>query len=170
MGNDDSVKLSYTYYHENINGMLTPVDVYGVVDRNYINEFLAGKFLEEQVLSMDQSVKADNVYSWCIENPLYGELIVVPKGTSVDDIRKAIEDNRVEEILLKEGSVIMCVDITSYKSGTAYLSYINEKNAAKGYCNMWLREGGTSAYPYGAVLKMALGEHTYYEYEISGTH
>ncbi len=170
MEENDSVTLSYTYYYENENGELTPVDVYGVKDRNYIDELLTGKFVEEQELSVEACTKIGNVSSWCVNNPLYKELVVVRKGTSVDDIQEAIRTGRVEDIMLKGGSVIVCIDITSHKVYVPHLSYINEINAQKGYCNMWLREGGTKAYPYGAVLKITLGESTYYEYEISGTH
>ena len=167
---NDSVKISYAYYYEDVNGELMPVDVYGVKDRNYIDEFLAGKFVDEQVLYIDKCEKKENVSLWNIENPLYGELVVVKKGTSVEDIQEAIKRGKTEDIMLKQGFVIVSVDITSYKENVPYLSYINEINAVKGYCNKWTAEGGTDAYPYGTVLKIALGNHTYYEYEISGTH
>ncbi len=167
----DSVRLNYTYYFEGKDGVLVPVDVYGVKSRNYIDELIAEKFVEEEILADDICNTSDNISKWSVTNKLYEDIIVVPKGTSLDDLKEAIKDNNAEELIYKDGSVIVCVDITSYKGDVAHLSYINEENASKGYCNMWLREGGgSSSYPYGAVVKITMDEEGYYDYEVSGTH
>ena len=50
------------------------------------------------------------------------------------------------------------------------MKYINEANGKKGYCNMWLTEGGRSITPYGMLFKIGQPEDSYYDYEISGTH
>ena len=94
----------------------------------------------------------------------------MPQGTTAEDIKAAITSNRMADICISSGAVVVCVDIVRLKAETPYLSYINEENAKKGYCNMWLKEGGTDKYPYGAVARIELGEDTYYDYEVSGTH
>lgn len=170
MFGSDYVKIEYTYYHENKDGVLTPVDVYGVRDRNYINGVVTGKFVDSKLLMTDTCVKNGNVATWSTDHELYGEVLVVPKGTESSYIQEMLEKDRANEILLDGGFIIVCVDIISYKEDKPYLSYTNEINASKGFCNMWLREGGSESYPYGAVVKIPLGDITYYDYEISGTH
>lgn len=172
---EDVVKLKYTYYHEDANGELTPVDVYGIRDRDAFNDLLSSKFMEHQEISTDGTgcIQDGNISKWITTIPLYTDHVVVPKGTELEKIEQAIKSNSLEELSFSEGSVVVCVDIVSYKKDIPHLSYINEENAAKGYCNMWLREGGTSNYPYGAVIKLKLKDYVdgeYYEYEISGTH
>ena len=170
----DTVEIKYSYYHEDENGVLTPVDVYGVSDRNYLDGVITGKYVESETFAWDSCEIAGNEddkrLRWSTDICLYDELLVVPQGTTQEDIQAAVRENRMQDICHSAGSVIVCVDIVSYKAGVPYLSYINEENAKNGYCNMWLWEGGTQSYPYGAVIKIELGDYMYYDYEVSGTH
>lgn len=170
MSASDYVRIDYTYYYEDADGVLMPVDVYGIKDRNYIDNFILERFKESETLSMDMCTKTGNISEWSVSNPVYMELVAVPCGTNITDVEQALKDNKLDMLFYKGGSIIVCADITSFKDEEAHLSYINEENAVKGYCNMWLREGGTDKYPYGAVVKIGLGEDTYYDYEVSGTH
>lgn len=164
MTEEDTVEIKYSYYYEDKNGMLIPVEIYGVEGRNYLDGVITGGFDDSKILTFHEDG------CWSTDFLLYDELLVVPQGTSTEDIQAAIRENRMQDICFSAGSVIVCVDIVSYKDGAPYLSYINEENAKRGYCNRWLIEGGTESYPYGAVLKIELGEHGYYDYEVSGTH
>lgn len=184
MSESDYVEIKYTYYHEDKDGILTPVDVYGVEGRNYIDGVIAGKFVDKEVLTYSVDINKENEegsvdgsddynihkLKWTTKHQLYNELLIVSKGTSIEEIKEAVVKDRMGDLCLRGGSIIVCTDITSYKDGVPHLSYINEENAKKGYCNMWLKEGGTAGYPWGAVLKIGLGDYTYYDYEISGTH
>ena len=173
ISDEDVVKLEYTYYHEDADGKLTPVDVYGIRDRETFNDLLSSKLMEHQELITDGTgcTQDGNISKWLTTIPLYTDHVVVPKGTELEKIEQAIKSNSLEGLSFSEGSVVVCVDIVSYKKEIPHLSYINQENAAKGYCNMWLREGGTSRYPYGAVVKLKLKDYVDKEYyEVSGTH
>ena len=98
------------------------------------------------------------------------EFIVVPVGITADDIKKAVREDKINAILVDGGSLIVAAEFVRYKGDKAYLDYINEKNSKNGYCNMWLYEGGSTEYGYGAVIKYGLAECDYYDYEVMGTH
>lgn len=176
---NDTVEIRYSYYHEDKDGALTPVHVYGVKDRNYLDGVITGGFADKEILtfsynggyeSNEENQHNESSVIWSTDIQLYEELLVVPRDISAEDIKVAIRENRMQDICLSGGAVIVCADIISCKEGVPYLSYINEENAKKGYCNMWLKEGGGERYPYGAVLRLSLGDYTYYDYEVSGTH
>ena len=107
---------------------------------------------------------------WKKVNTLPEEFIVVREGITGEDIKQAVIAGKIGDIIIKDQSLYIAAEFVRMKEGNAYISYINESNAKKGYCNMWLREGGRDKAPYGIYMEVGLAETVFYDYEVSGTH
>ena len=76
---------------------------------------------------------------------------------------------------VKSGEIVVHFDIETITAGIPHLSYANEMNADRGYCNMWRQEGYQTRqrgiqYRYGDVV-CYLGDQSYMQdYKIIGTH
>ncbi len=92
--------------------------------------------------TVTEAMVAKSVQNWYGEYYLPSEVHVVPKGF---DIQSYIKNNGPidykEYFWLKNGYIIVNFHIETIQNGKRHLSYINTDNAAKGYCNMWKREG-----------------------------
>lgn len=169
IGDIDYLEVHYNYYVRDVSGEYIPVWVYEVKSRDAIIGEHFSKLPEVEVWNREHLSLSGNKGVWQKESQLPVEFIVVNEGVTEDALKQAIVDGSVEDIIIKDRSLYVAADFVRYKNGVAYLSYINEENAKKGYCNMWLREGGGQT-PYGIFLEVGLSENMYYDYEISGTH
>ncbi len=85
---------------------------------------------------------AQSVQNWYGEYYLPSEVHVVPKGYNVMEyIKNNGGINYEESFWLRNGYIIVNFRIETVQNGERHLSYINSDNAARGYCNMWKREG-----------------------------
>lgn len=84
---------------------------------------------------VDGTKARKSIQEWYGEYHLPSQLYLVPKGTILPE--------RIESDypFLKQGYLIVKLDITAYKSGIGRLSYENVDNYPLGYCNMWKMEG-----------------------------
>lgn len=170
VGDSDYLTVEYDYYVEGINGALTPVDVYKVVKRDQLSGEILEKLIDMDIWNRELCSISGNVGLWTKEFQLPGEYIAVPIGTSEEDIKDAIKSGDTKELFIEDGRLVVAAEFTRYKNEIPYIKYINEANGKKGYCNMWLKEGGRSITPYGMLFKIGQPEDSYYDYEISGTH
>ena len=169
IGDKDYLEAHYNYYVRDVSGGYIPVWVYEVESRDVILGERLSKLPEVEIWNREHLLLSGNKGVWKKANHLPVEFIVVKEGVTAENIQQAIVDGSVEDIFIKDKSLYVAVEFVRYKNGEAYISYINEENAKKGYCNMWLREGGGAA-PYGIFMEVGLSENMYYDYEISGTH
>ena len=92
--------------------------------------------------NVSQAGVAKSVQNWYGEYYLPSEIHAVPKGYDINNyIRYNGGLNYKESFWLKDGYIIINFNIETVQNGQRHLSYINADNAAKGYCNMWSREG-----------------------------
>ena len=170
IGDGDYLRVKYDYFYEGVDGSLMPVEVYEVANRDQIDYETLNKFVEDDIWSGDICQLSGNKGEWIKTYTFPREFIVVPEETTAEDIKEAAREDKVNELILNGGSLIVTADIVRYKDGAAFLDYINGENSKKGYCNMWLKEGGSTVYGYGAIIKYGLPGKDYYDYEVKGTH
>lgn len=170
IGEEDYLEVNYSYYVKSENGTLIPVNVYEVERRDAILGERMKEFTKVEIWNRDYLSLSGNKGVWRKEKKLPEEFIVVNEGVTIEDIKSAAIEGNIEELVIKDKSVYVAADFVRYKDGEAYISYINEENAKKGYCNMWIREDGSKTAPYGIFMEIGLPENMYYDYEISGTH
>lgn len=169
VGEEDYIKAIYNYYV--IKGEETiPVWLYEVMDRNILSGESLRLVENEEIWTIDSCILDGNKGTWRKEKEISSEYIIVNSGITVEDIKNAIEEKRIQDILIKEDSLYMAAEFVRYKDREGHVCYINEENAKKGYCNMWLREEGGEELPLGTFMKIGLVEDVYYDYEVSGTH
>lgn len=166
----DFLHVKYDYFCERADGSFIPVEVYEVQKRNQIDYETLKKFTEDEIWSGDMCQSDGNKGEWVNTYTFPEEFIVVPEGTTAEDIKKAAREDKVNELIINGGSLIVTAGIVRYRDGEAFLDYINERNSRRGYCNMWLEEGGSTVYGYGAIIKYGLPGKNYYDYEVKGTH
>ena len=63
------------------------------------------------------------------------EFIVVREGITGEDIKQAVIAGKIGDIIIKDQSLYIAAEFVRMKDSKAYISYINESNAKKGYCN-----------------------------------
>lgn len=78
---------------------------------------------------------------WYFEYYLPSDLYVLPKNKDLFSYGKEHPIDFTESFWLKDGYLILNYSIETIKKGKRHLSYINTGNEAKGYCNMWKKEG-----------------------------
>lgn len=166
---EDYIKVEYKYYVKNEDNII-PVWIYEVEDRNIISEESLRLVENEEIWGYENCTLEGNKGVWLKEKSLSSEYIIVRPDTTEEDIRKAIAEKRLHELVIEVDSLYMAAEFLRYKDGEEYISYINEENARDGYCNMWLREEGEDEQPYGTYMKIGVAEDGYYDYEVSGTH
>ncbi len=92
--------------------------------------------------SVTEKEVAQSVQNWYAEYYLPSEIHVAPKDFDIKDYVKYNGGlNYKENFWLQGGYVIVNFQSETVQNGERHLSYINSDNAAKGYCNMWKREG-----------------------------
>lgn len=81
---------------------------------------------------------AASMQKWYGEYYLPSDIHVLPKGF---DLKSYIEANHGvdfnEDIWLKDGYLVVNLNIVTVQDGFQELSYTNSDNEAEGYCNMW---------------------------------
>lgn len=167
---DDYIMVDYSYYMEDDRGNIIPVEVYKVAQRNQLVGEQLEPLQDADKWTADQYRQKGSGGVWTGMYTLPDEYIVVEQGTGIGKLKEAISQGKADEIIIDGGSLIIAVEFTRYKDNQPYISYINEKNGKKGYCNMWLEEGGGQNIPYGAIIRVGVAEADYYDYEVSGTH
>ena len=92
--------------------------------------------------SVTEAAVAKSVQNWYGEYYLPSEIHVTPKGYNINEYVKYHGGLTYKEpFWLKNGYIIVNFAIETIQNGQRHLSYINADNAARGYCNMWNREG-----------------------------
>ena len=170
IGATDYLEVYYKYYVKDESGTYIPVNVYEVESRDTILGERIRELPSMEIWSRELLSLSGNRGVWRKELKQPVEYILVNESVTLEDIKRAIADGNIDELVIKDKSLYVAAEFVRYKDGIAYISYINEENAKKGYCNMWLREDGSKTTPYGIFMEIGLPETTYYDYEISGTH
>lgn len=169
VGEEDYIKVIYDYYI--IKGEeIVPVWIYEVEDRNVLSGESLRLVENEEIWNIDNCTLDGNKGTWKKEKQMASEYIIVSAKTTVEDIKNAIHENRIEDIVIRSDSLYVAAEFIRYKDGEGYICYINEENSKNGYCNMWLKEEGGKELPLGTFIKIGLAEDGYYDYEVSGTH
>ncbi len=91
---------------------------------------------------VDERKVTTSMQKWYAEYYLPSDIHVVPKGYDVQGYSKNNGGLDYQETFwLNDGYVIVNFDIETIQNGVRHLSYLNLENAAKGFCNMWNKEG-----------------------------
>lgn len=170
IGEEDYLEVHYKYYVTDETGAYIPVWVYEVKDRDIVLGESLSILPEVDYWNRECANVNENKAVWKKDCELPDEFIVVQEGTTSEDIEEAVINNKMQDIIYKNQNLYIAAEFVRVKDGEAYISYVNEDNAKKGYCNKWLEEGGSDRTPYGIFLMVGLAETVYYDYEISGTH
>lgn len=170
IGEEDYLEVHYNYYVVDEAGEYIPVWVYEVKNRDIILGESLSLLSNVDIWSRECAYIEGNKGVWKKVNTLPEEFIVVREGITGEDIKQAVIAGKIGDIIIKDQSLYIAAEFVRMKEGNAYISYINESNAKKGYCNMWLREGGRDKAPYGIYMEVGLAENVFYDYEVSGTH
>jgi hypothetical protein len=93
------------------------------------------------VAGMDEKKVMRSKQNWYFEYYLPSSYHIAPYGYDVDGYAKQYPVDFHENFWKTEGFLIVKLQIYADRNGTRSLSYVNENNAAKGYCNMWKTEG-----------------------------
>lgn len=169
VGEEDYIKAIYNYYV--IKGEeIVPVWIYEVKDRNVLSGESLRLVENEEIWNIDNCTLNGNKGTWKKEKKLSSEYIIVKPGTTEEDVKQAIEEKSIQDIVIRSDSLYVAAEFVRYKDEEGFICYINEENAKNGYCNMWLREEGGEELPLGTFLQIGLAEDGYYDYEVSGTH
>lgn len=123
-----------------------------------------------------------SIQEWYGEYSLPAEVYAVPRGMNLADFVRT-NGGRIDSrspIFLRDGYIAVNFDIITVNDGQEDLSYINEANAAKGYCNMWSTEGFSYrradavgkeyAFSDGDVMLYDLDRSIAGDYRVEGTH
>ncbi|SCP99224.1 DUF5704 domain-containing protein [Anaerobium acetethylicum] len=90
----------------------------------------------------DSNAALKSRQEWYGEYHLPAKIHAVPEGF---DLKQYIHQHgtlgRDSKFFLKDGYILVNLNIETLKNRVPSLSYTNLKNAASGYCNMWKREG-----------------------------
>lgn len=96
--------------------------------------------------TVDEDLVSMSKQKWYGEYYLPSQVYVVPKDFDLAEYEEKHGGFHFrEDFWLKNGYIMVQFDIKTVNGGKTYLSYINEKNAKQGYCNMWKLEGMTYA-------------------------
>ena len=136
-GENDYIHLIPTYYFVDREGK----------NRQQVNLYEADDltmFYEEVMLTGDsRSILETGVWRWEGSYRLPAGIYIVNAETDLKAYVKK-HNGRIkttDPVFLQDGYLIVHFDIVSWESGKANLSYENQTNAPKGYCDMWKVEG-----------------------------
>lgn len=134
---EDYVRVNYVYSYYKDKERI-PVNIYIIENRDSIGAELkkaedyrdipinTGKELEKNLVEIEGSIN------------LGKEMYVFPKDIKINSIKDIVKNYKNR---LADGILVVGVDSYICKNGEGYISYINEENSKKGYCNMWKEEG-----------------------------
>lgn len=172
----DYIQLTPTYYFVDRDGK----------NRQQVNLYEAEnltQYYETLTLTKkNRSILKNGVQCWEGSYKLPAELFIVNVKT---DLKTYVEKKNgriktTDPVFLRDGYLIVHFDIVSWEDGKANLSYENQANVSKGYCDMWKVEGyqtkRTDADGYefqfleGDVFVFDLQNSMLTDYESIGTH
>lgn len=172
---EDYVRVNYIYSYYKDKERI-PVDIYIVENRDSIAATLkraedykdipinTGKEIEENLVQIEGGVNFGK------------EMYIFPKDTKINSVKDIVKNYKSR---LTDGILVIGIDSYIYKAGEGYISYINEENSRKGYCNMWKEEGfrynqtigkETVQLESGDSICYFVGEKSYLGYMVVGTH
>ena len=134
---EDYVRVNYVYSYYKDKEII-PVNIYIIENRDSIGAALkkaedyrdipinTGKELEKNLVEIEGSIN------------LGKEMYIFPKDIKINSVKDIVKNYKNR---LADGILVVGVDSYIYKNGEGYISYINEENSKKGYCNMWKEEG-----------------------------
>ena len=91
----------------------------------------------------DRQICERSIQLWSGSFRLPDDIYAVPVNVDLSQYiaGKAGRIKQSDSIFLKGGYILVQFEILSVSDGSVNLSYINAKNASKGCCNMWKRQG-----------------------------
>lgn len=160
------------YYLGESSEELIPVDLYEIGSGLYSEQInKAGSSIIFE--SADCEDVGNNTYVWHTSYKLPYNVVPVKYGMEIDDYKSLMAN------YLKKGTVFVVFDFTLENEGAKSLSYINESNFKRGYCNMWRQQGGVQnldisgkiiSVKDGTAFMTRVGSGIKYDYEVNGTH
>lgn len=149
-GSDDTVALIPTYYYVSRDGSeREKVRLYQKEDLSEVYKVLiltADKrsFIASENRNVaDAIVRAQSVQVWNGEYQLSPDLYLVNADVDLDTYVR-LHGGRIRQsdpVFKRDGYLLVQFEVRSYPSGEAHLSYINQANSSRGYCNMWSLQG-----------------------------
>lgn len=147
--------------------------------RTYIGD---NKLFGRPVLSdIPKSLITKSKQKWYFEYYLPSEIHIAAKGYDVYEYGKSHYGiDYQEDFWKRDGYLLINFNIVTIQNGERHLSYINERNAMSGYCNMWNIEGfayekkdyrgNQFHFENGDTLIYSLYQSAAKDYKSSGTH
>lgn len=151
------------YYLDGATDELMPVDLYKQNKYSDVQEKIG-----TSIALTCCGTNGNNTYLWQADYILPNNFSVFRAGES--------DDSREE---LKDGTVFIVFDFIMSSDNAKSLSFINESNFTRGYCNMWRRQGGPLSIEIsgglvdikdGTTFMSLTGSGINYDYEVNGTH
>lgn len=167
------VKFNYSYYKDK---KRIPVNVYVVEKRDSISTKVK-KLRSFEDISINSGVnKEKNLTEIKGIIALGGEIYIFPENVEINGAKDIVKHYGERMI---NGSLIVGAEAYVYKDNVPYISYINEENSKKGYCNMWKEEGFAYKQNIGGEdieleagdsICYFAGKKGYFGYVVVGTH
>ena len=116
VGEEDYIKAIYNYYV--IKGEeIVPVWIYEVEDRNVLSGESLRLVENEEIWNIDNCTLNGNKGTWKKEKKLSSEYIIVKPGTTEEDVKQAIEEKSIQDIVIRADSLYVAVEFVRYKAG-----------------------------------------------------
>lgn len=135
---EDYVRINYIYSYYS-RGERIPVNVYVINGRDGISGgYLEKKKEYEDIYFRDSVEISKNLVELGGKLKLGEEVYIFPKEIEINSIKDIVKNYGKR---LDGGYLLLGFDSYIYKDEKPYVSYINEENSKRGYCNMWKKEG-----------------------------
>lgn len=173
---EDEIQITPTYYYVDIHGE-NRQEV-----RLYRKEDLEEVYIPIVLTQNQRDICQKGRQYWKGSYRIPQDIYLVNATINIDEYmeKRGGRIKTSDEVFLKEGYLIVDIDIQTIKNGANHLSYENAINAAKGYCDMWSVEGfqtrrtdsDKTAFSLneGEVMVFDLQKTIYNDYESVGTH
>lgn len=188
-GNDDKIVLVPTYYYVSRDGSeREQVRLYRKEDLTEVYKPLTLTAVNRRFIPVeehnvgDAMVRAQSVQVWDGEYQLSPDLYLVSADVDLD-IYVRLHGGRIRKndpVFKRDGFLLVQFEVRAYPSGEAHLSYANQVNSSRGYCNMWSLQGfcyartdcfgNTFSFSDGDCLLFDTKYSLYTDYESWGTH
>ncbi len=157
MGSCDNkahVDVNIKYYHLDRDNIIKEITLMG---KEELKENI-------ELDAMEAVCIKDNVYQWKFNYSFPANCSAISKETGE---------------VLSGGMIFIAMDFKFESLRSKTISYLNEANFSKGYCNMWRRQGAKDYIAIdgenvpimdGTLLFAGIGETTVHDYEVNGTH
>ena len=134
---NDYVKVNYLYHYYK-EGERIPAEIYIIEDRNSMGGMIRKADISQEIPINTGKVIEKNLCEVEGKILLGKEIYIFPKGTKIEGVQDIVKNYKDS---LTDGMLVIGVDSYIYRNENPYISYINEENSRKGYCNMWKEEG-----------------------------